>query len=180
MKNIFLPACAPRASRSTSEGAGPVAFDDNVDIPAALGASPVPDDTPTHPTLHKGSLASDPCGSKLTRVHQFPSPNTTSDDDQKLPAKKKRCTSKPGCKAYFDVQILDNFDDALNEDHNLHYHVDNKRNSKLPKSSMHLPSSRPSRLAQWLQLPTRLQRCRPLPISLQLMTNLPNRALPLT
>ena len=94
MKNIFPPARAPRVSRSTSNGADPVAFDDNVDIPAALGASPVPDDTPTHPTLYKGSLAfGSPRGSKLTRVHQFPSPNTTSDDDQKLPAKKKRRTS---------------------------------------------------------------------------------------
>ena len=54
MKNIFPPARAPRVSRSTSDGADPVAFDDNVDIPAALGASPVPDDTPTHPPSTKG------------------------------------------------------------------------------------------------------------------------------
>jgi hypothetical protein len=93
MKNIFPPACAPRASRSSSEGADPVASDDNVDIPVALGASPVPDDTPTHPTLYNGSLAfGSPRRSKLSRVHQFPSSNTSSDDDQKLPAKKKRRT----------------------------------------------------------------------------------------
>jgi hypothetical protein len=54
MKNIFLPAHAPRASRSTSEGADPVAFNDNIDISAALGASPVPNNTPNHPTLYKG------------------------------------------------------------------------------------------------------------------------------
>jgi hypothetical protein len=62
MKNIFPPARAPRVSRSTSEGADPVAFDDNVDIPTALGASPVPDDTPTHPTLYKASrIKAQPC-----------------------------------------------------------------------------------------------------------------------
>ena len=135
MKNIFPPARAPRVSRSTSNGADPVAFDDNVDIPAALGASPVPDDTPTHPTLYKGSLAfGSPRGSKLTRVHHFPSPNTTSDDDQKLPAKKKRRTSKPGRKAYFDVYMLDeNFNEILMEDRDLHYHSDNERNNKLSK-----------------------------------------------
>ena len=132
MKNIFPPAGAPCASRSTFEGADPVAFDDNVDIPAALGASPVPNNLPTHPTLYNGSLAfGSPHGSKLTRVHQFPTPNTTSDDDQKLPAKKKRRTSKPGRKAYFNVQVLNDFNDALNEDRNLH--LDNKCNSKLPK-----------------------------------------------
>jgi hypothetical protein len=139
MNNIFPPAHAPRASRrSTSEGADPVAFDNNINIPAALGASPVPDNTPTHPTLYKGSLAfGSPRGSKLTRVHQFPSPNTTSDDDQKLPAKKakkKRRTSKPGRKAYFNVfKINKNFNKILIEDCNLHYHLDNEHNSKLPK-----------------------------------------------
>jgi hypothetical protein len=135
MKNIFPPARAPCVSRSTSDGADPVAFDNNVDIPAALGASPVPDDTPTHPTLYKGSLAfGSPRGSKLTRVHQFPSPNTTSDDNQKLPAKKKRRTSKPGCKAYFNVYTINkNFNKILIEDCDLHYHLDNERNNKLPK-----------------------------------------------
>jgi hypothetical protein len=134
MKNIFPPARAPRASRSTSKGADPVAFDDNVDIPAALSTSPVTDDTPTHPTLYKESLAfGSPRGSKLSRVHQFPSPNTTSDDGQKLPAKKKRRTSKPGCKAYFDVYMIDeNFNEILIEDCDLHYHLDNERISKLP------------------------------------------------
>jgi hypothetical protein len=79
MKNIFPPARAPRISRSTSEGADPVALNDTVDIPAALGASPVPDNTPTHPTLYKGSLAfGSPCGSKLSRVHNFRFSNTTS------------------------------------------------------------------------------------------------------
>jgi hypothetical protein len=61
-------------------------------------------------------------------------PNTTSDDKQKLPAKKKRRTSKPGCKAYFDVYKIDkNFNKTLIEDCNLHYHSDNEHNSKLPK-----------------------------------------------
>jgi hypothetical protein len=133
-KNSFPPTCASRASRSTSEGADPVAFDNNVNILATLGANPVPDNTPTHPTLYKGSLAfRSPRGSKFSCVHKFPSPNTTSDDDQKLPAKKKRRTSKPGCKAYFDFQILNYFDNILNEDCNLYYHSDKERNSKLPK-----------------------------------------------
>jgi hypothetical protein len=130
MKNIFSPASAPRASRSTSKGADPVAFDNHVDIPAALGASPVPDNTPTHPTLYKESLAfGSPRGSKLCRVHQFRSPNTTSDDNQKQLAKKEEAHLQ----ARFDVHILDNIDNALNEDCNLHYHSDNKSNSKLPK-----------------------------------------------
>jgi hypothetical protein len=134
MKNIFPSSRAPCVSRSTSEGADPVAFDDTVNIPAALGASPVPDDTPTHPTLYKGSASlafESPCGSKLSRVHQFLSPNTTSDEDKKKPVQKKRHTSKPGRKAYFDVQILDNFDNILIKDCNLHYHLDNILNSKL-------------------------------------------------
>jgi hypothetical protein len=136
MNNIFPPARgAPCTSRSTSEGAYPDAFDDDVDIPAALGAKPVPDDTPTHPTLYKGSQAfGSPRGSTLTRVHQFPSPNFTSDDNQKLPAKKKRRTSKPGCKAYFNVYKIDeSFNKILTEDRDLHYHSDNERNNKLPK-----------------------------------------------
>jgi hypothetical protein len=134
MKNIFPPARAPCASRSTSEGADPVAFENNVDIPTALGASPIPDDTPTHLTHYKGSLAfGSPRGSKLSHVHQFPSPNTTSDDDQKLPSKKKRRTSKPGCKAYFNVYMIDkNFDKILIEDRALHSNLDNKRNIQPP------------------------------------------------
>ena len=133
MKNIFPPSFAPRISRSTSEGADPVAFDNTVDIPAALGTSPVPDNTPTHPTLYKGSLAfGSPCRSKLSRVHQFPPPNTSPDDDQKQPALKRR-TSKPGCKAYFDAQVLNYFNNILIEDCNLHYRLDNERTSKLPE-----------------------------------------------
>jgi hypothetical protein len=58
----------------------------------------------------------------------------TSDNNQKLPAKKKRRTSKPGCKAYFDVyKVNESFNKMLIEDRNLHYHSDNERNSKLPK-----------------------------------------------
>ena len=76
MKNIFLPTHAPHASRSTSKGAAdPVAFDNTIDIPAALGASPITNNTPTHPTLYKGCLAfGSPRGSKPSSVHQFPSP----------------------------------------------------------------------------------------------------------
>jgi hypothetical protein len=71
---------------------------------------------------------------QISLVNHFPPPNTSSDNDLKQPAKKKRRTSKkPGCKAYFDVQILDYLNNILNEDCNLHYHLDNKRNSKLPK-----------------------------------------------
>ncbi len=158
MKNILPPARAPCASRSTSEGADPVAFDDNVNIPAALGASPVPDNMPTHPTLYKGSLAfGSPRGSKLTRVHQFPSPNTTSADDQKLPAKKKRRTSKPVAKPI--VTSTRSTRTSTKPWLRIATSTTIRTMSATAsfQSKMQLPSSRTSRLAQWLQLPKRLQ-----------------------
>jgi hypothetical protein len=135
MKNIFPPSRAPRATRSTSKGVDPVAFDDNVDIPAALGASPVPDDTPTHPTLYKGSLAfGSPHRSKLSRALHLPSTYTSPDDDQKQPAKKKRRTSaKQSRNAYFDVHVFDDFDEIIRQNRNLYPHSAPERNMKLPE-----------------------------------------------
>jgi hypothetical protein len=47
---------------------------------------------------------------------------------------RRRGASKPGCKAYFNVYMIDeNFNKILIEDRNLHYHSDNERNTKLPK-----------------------------------------------
>ncbi|MFN9982729.1 MAG: hypothetical protein ACK53Y_22560, partial [bacterium] len=82
----------------------------------------------------QGSLAfgSPPAGSKLSRVHQFPTPNTTSDDNQKLPAKKERCTWAGG-KAYFDIYMIDkNFDKILIEDRNLHSNSNDKGSIQPP------------------------------------------------
>ena len=57
MKNTCPPTLAPRPSRSASKGKDLDAFDDNVDRHAAFGATPVPNDMPTHPTLYNGLLA---------------------------------------------------------------------------------------------------------------------------
>ncbi|KAI2492223.1 hypothetical protein MHU86_22317 [Fragilaria crotonensis] len=100
-----------------------------------IGANPVPPDTPTYPGLYHGALAfGSPRGSKHQRVHRFPSPNTTPDDDQDQPIKKKRRTSiKKGPQAAYHANNSDdNFDQIIQEDRNLHFH---ERNNKIAAPS---------------------------------------------
>ncbi|KAI2498193.1 hypothetical protein MHU86_16275 [Fragilaria crotonensis] len=102
---------------------------------APIGANPVPPDTPTYPGLYHGALAfGSPRGSKHQRVHRFPSPNTTPDDDQDQPIKKKRRTSiKKGPQAAYHANNSDdNFDQIIQEDRNLHFH---ERNNKIAAPS---------------------------------------------
>ncbi|KAI2494753.1 hypothetical protein MHU86_19790 [Fragilaria crotonensis] len=122
---------AGRSVRSARKAEDLDAFDDNVDVCAPIGANPVPPDTPTYPGLYHGALAfGSPRGSKHRRVHRFPSPNTTPDDDQDQPTKKKRRTSiKKGPQAaYHATNSDDNFDQIIQEDCNLHLH---ERNNKI-------------------------------------------------
>ncbi|KAI2499696.1 hypothetical protein MHU86_14777 [Fragilaria crotonensis] len=127
MKNTCPPTLAPCVSRSASNGEDLDAFDDNVDYPAPLGASPVPPGTPTHPALYHGASIEygSPNGkSPLFRLFHSPSPYTTPDDDQDQPTKKKRRTSnkKRNIATYPDVNSFDNFNKIIQEDRNLHYH----------------------------------------------------------
>ena len=130
MNNTCPPALAPRPSRSASKGENLNAFNDAANCHVPFGATAVPADTPLHPTLYTGSMAFGSIkGSKHLRVRNVLSPNTTPDDDQDQPTKKKRRTfNKKGNKsAYPDVNLFDNFDKIIDEDRNLHYHERNNQ-----------------------------------------------------
>ncbi|KAI2514022.1 hypothetical protein MHU86_406 [Fragilaria crotonensis] len=151
MKNAIPPTLAPRISRSARKAEDRDAFDDNVDVRAPIGANPVPPDTPTYPGLYHGALAfGSPRGSKHQRVHRFPSPNTTPDDDQDQPIKKKRRTSiKKGPQAAYHANNSDdNFDQIIQEDRNLHFH---ERNNKIAA-----PSTQGTNISHRATTPTKM------------------------
>ncbi|KAI2509888.1 hypothetical protein MHU86_4453 [Fragilaria crotonensis] len=151
MKNAIPPTLAPRISRSARKAEDRDAFDDNVDVRAPIGANPVPPDTPTYPGLYHGALAfGSPRGSKHQRVHRFPSPNTTPDDDQDQPIKKKRRTSiKKGPQAAYHANNSDdNFDQIIQEDRNLHFH---ERNNKIAA-----PSNQGTNISHRATTPTKM------------------------
>ncbi len=185
MKNIFPPASAPRVSRSTSEGADPVAFDDNVDIPAALGASPIsPTTRPPIPPSTKGLWLSDPLTDQS-------SPVSTSFLLPTLPLMtirnyRQRRQGRRGAPPSQVAKPISTSTRSTRTSTKSWLRIATSTTiwtmstTASFQSSMQLPTSRTSGLAKWLQLLTRLQRHRPLLISQQLMTNLPNRALPLT
>ena len=117
MKNTCLPTLAPRPSRFASHGEDPDAFDDNVDRHAAFGATPVPINMPTHPTLYSGSLAFESIkGSKHLRIRNTLSSNTSPDDDQDQPRKQKmqETSIKKGHQtASTNINLSDDYDKII-------------------------------------------------------------------